>query len=413
MPYLLRLGRAILTCSLAIGSLLALQPAQAGIGGGTLAPNDPQLRYAFPVIAAGFTQPVFVTHAGDARLFVVEQGGVIKIIKNGQTLTAPFLDITTRVRCCTEEGLLGLAFEPGYASTRRFYVYYTNNDGDQVIARYASNGGDSADPASEQILMTIPHPSNSNHNGGWLGFGPDQLLYASVGDGGGGGDPDCTGEDPLDWRGKILRIDVIGKPGYTSPVSNTFMPTAQDQLPEIWAVGLRNAWRNSFDRQTGELWIGDVGQNNREEVNVLAAGAGANFGWSRFEGTATYSNSCTNRTGLTERGPVFDYGHNGAGGSSVTGGYVYRGVQFPSLRGNYYVADFISQRLWSIYKPTPSAAHTTTEVMAAVGFNPSSFGEDVNGELYVVDYGGSVRRLFVWGDPLATYYPAFLPILRR
>jgi glucose/arabinose dehydrogenase len=389
--------------------------AQAGTDGAALATNAPLLRYAFPTIASGFTQPVFVTHAGDARLFVVEQAGVIKVIKNGQVLAAPFLDINARVRCCTEEGLLGLAFEPNFASTRRFYVYYTNNNGDQVIARYLSNGGDGADPNSERILMTIPHPNNGNHNGGWLGFGPDNLLYASIGDGGGGGDPDCTGEDPLDWRGKILRIDVIGKTSYSSPAGNIFMPAAQDQLPEVWAVGLRNAWRNSFDRESGELWLGDVGQDNREEVNVLAAGsnAGANFGWSRFEGTAPFSARCTNRTGQTERSPVFDYGHDSAGGSSVTGGYVYRGAQFPSLRGNYYVADFASRRMWSIYKPAPSAPRAAVLIADTIGFSPSSFGEDVNGELYVVDYGGSVRRLFVWGDPLATYDMVFLPILRR
>lgn len=389
--------------------------ARAGTDGAALAPNAPQLRYTFPVVATGFTQPVFVTHAGDARLFVLEQPGVIKIIKNGQVLAAPFLDISARVRCCTEEGLLGLAFEPDYASTRRFYVYYTNSNGDQIIARYLSNGGDSANPNSERILMTIPHPNNGNHNGGWLGFGPDNLLYASIGDGGGGGDPDCTGEDPLDWRGKILRIDVIGKTSYTSPPNNIFMPTAQDQLPEIWAVGLRNAWRNSFDRESGELWLGDVGEGNREEVNVLAAGAsaGANFGWSRFEGTAQFGDRCSNRSGQTERSPVFDYGHNGAGGSSVTGGYVYRGAQFPSIRGSYYVADFASQRMWSIYKPSPSAAFTAVKILDSIGFSPSSFGEDANGELYLVDYGGSVRRLFVWGDPLATYAAVFLPILRR
>ncbi len=362
-----------------------------------LAPNDARLAHRFAVLASGFASPVFVTHARDERLFVVEQGGLIKIIKNGRVLAQPFLDISTISQCCTEEGLLGLAFEPEYATTRRFYVYYTDNNGDQVIARYLSDGADDADEQSAVIVLTIPHPNNGNHNGGWIGFGPDGLLYAGVGDGGGGGDPDCTGEDPAELRGKILRLDVVGQATYTSPPSNIFMPSPSQQRPEVFAAGLRNPWRNSFDRTTGDLWIGDVGQGAWEEIDRLPAGsaAGANFGWSRFEGTHAYSNNCSNRTGKTETAPIFDYPHGSAGGNSVTGGYVYRGSRFPEIAGNYYFADFSTRRLWATFRSAPSSPYQTVVVANDLGFTPSSFGEDTNGELLVVDYDGAVRRLIV------------------
>ncbi len=360
-------------------------------------PYDARLAHRFAVIASGFTNPVFVTHAKDARLFVVEQGGLIKVIKNGQVLTQPFLDISSISQCCTEEGLLGLAFEPDYATTRRFYVYYTDNNGDQVIARYLSDGADDADEQSGAIVLTIPHPIHGNHNGGWIAFGPDGLLYAGVGDGGGGPDPDCTGENPADLRGKILRLDVVDKDTYTSPPSNIFMPLPSQQRPEVFATGLRNPWRNSFDRATGDLWIGDVGQLKWEEIDRLPGGsaAGANFGWSRFEGSHAYSDSCTNRTGKNETAPIYDYPHGSAGGNSVTGGYVYRGGRFPEIAGNYYFADFSTRRFWATYRPAPSSPFLTVVVTNDLGFSPSSFGEDANGELLIVDYGGTVRRLTV------------------
>lgn len=373
--------------------------ARSGLAlrGPTLAPNDARLQHRFALVASGFANPVFVAHAKDERLFVVEQGGLIKIIKNGRVLAQPFLDISGISQCCTEEGLLGLAFEPEYATTRRFYVYYTDNNGDQVIARYLSDGADDADEQSGVIVLTIPHPNHGNHNGGWIGFGPDNLLYAGVGDGGGGGDPDCTGENPAELRGKILRLNVVGQNTYTSPPSNIFMPSPSQQRPEVFVNGLRNPWRNSFDRANGDLWIADVGQGAREEVNRLPAGsdAGANFGWSRFEGTRAFSNNCSNRTSKTETAPIFDYPHGSAGGNSVTGGYVYRGSRYPEIVGNYYFADFSTRRFWATYRSTPSSPYQTVVVANDLGFTPSSFGEDANGELLVVDYGGSVRLLVV------------------
>ncbi len=396
-------ARTALSVGIALfGMVTASQPAaqardSIALRAPALAPNDARLAHRFAIVASGFASPVFVTHAKDDRLFVVEQGGLIKIIKNGRVLTQPFLDISAISQCCTEEGLLGLAFEPDYATTRRFYVYYTDNNGDQVIARYLSDGADDADEQSAVIVLTIPHPNNGNHNGGWIGFGPDNLLYAGVGDGGGGGDPDCAGENPAELRGKILRLDVVGQATYASPPSNIFMPSASQQRPEVFAAGLRNPWRNSFDRVNGDLWIADVGQSEWEEVNRLPSGsaAGANFGWSRFEGTHAYSNNCSNRTGKTETLPIYDYPHGSAGGNSVTGGYVYRGSRYPEIAGNYYFADFSTRRLWASYRPAQSSPYQTVVVTNDIGFTPSSFGEDANGELLAVDYEGSVRRLIV------------------
>jgi glucose/arabinose dehydrogenase len=357
---------------------------------GVRAPNDPSLSYSFPLLVEGLDEPIFVTHAKDDRLFIAERRGVIRIFKDGALVGTPFLDISDVVYSegYVEEGLLGLAFEPDYATTNRFYVYYTNSAGNQVLARYSANG-DVADKSSARPVLTIPHPGNSNHNGGWIAFGPDSNLYVSVGDGGGGGDPFCAGEDPSDLRGKMLRLNVIGQTTYQSPASNIFSGSQVTQKPEVWAVGLRNAWRNSFDRETGDLWIGDVGQNLYEEISFLAAGAasGANFGWSRFEGKQAFSSGCPNLSGKTAIAPVFDYGHNSNGGSSVTGGYVYRGSKFPGLRGYYFFGDIGSQRLWATYR-NGSNAFQTVVIANNSGTNPSSFGEDQNGELYIVNFGG-------------------------
>ena len=279
------------------------------------------------------------------RLFVVEQGGVIKIIKDGKTLATPFLNITSDVLFNGEQGLLGLAFEPNYKTTGRFYVYHTvQRDGhsDEVIARYtvSSSNPDVADKTTRQEVLYIPHHAlvngtdqdNGNHNGGWIGFGPDSLLYADVGDGGGGGDPFCSGQNADLLLGKVLRLNVVGQVAYTAPTSNTF---TSPQKPEAWAFGLRNPWRASFDRQTGDFYIADVGQGEREEVNFVPAGsaAGLNFGWNRFEGLKAYGNSCTAST-IAPTSPITDYTH--AVGNSITGGYVYRGAAYPWLNGVYF-----------------------------------------------------------------------------
>jgi glucose/arabinose dehydrogenase len=375
--------------------------------------------FALVQVQNGLDTPVFVTHASDERLFYLEQGGRIRIIKNGAVLGPAFLDVSPLVTCCGEQGLLGLAFEPNYASTGRFYIYYTNTSGDQVIARYTVSAGDpdKADPNSRVGILTIPHPTNGNHNGGWLGFGPDGMLYAGVGDGGGGGDPFCAAQNPDDLRGKILRLNVVGQSTYVAPPDNIF---ALPQKPEVWAMGLRNPWRSSFDRQTGDLYIGDVGQGAREEVSHLAAGSpsGADFGWSTYEGSLTYSNSCPDKTtGVIM--PATDYGRSL--GTVVTGGYVYRGNQHAHLNGTYFFGDFDSGRIWALWVPTPTSAFTRTEVINT-DLHISSFGEDSDGELYVVDYGcydnnscnptrpGAIYRLTSQSNLLPRM---FLPMTRR
>ncbi len=404
-----RISRTLFGLAVACAAVLA--PARAHTGAAHIAPNAPTLRYSLPRVASGFDAPVFVTHAGDSRLFVVEQAGTIRIVNNGVVAATPYLSITTQVKRGSEEGLLGLAFEPNFAQTKRLYVYYTDNNGDLQISRFVDAGAPLT-PADEVKILKIPHPDYPNHDGGWIAFGPDRLLYIGVGDGGGGGDPFCAGENPNDLRGKILRIDVIGQTTYATPPGNIFKPN--DQLPEVYALGLRNPWRNAFDRQTGDLWIADVGQDLFEEISVLPAGspAGANFGWSRFEGKSTFANSCTNRSGQPERAPVFDYPHNSSGGYSVTGGYVYRGSN-PDIQGVYYFADFATQRLWATYKPASNGPYETVVISDDIGIAVSSFGEDVNGELYVVNYGGSLHRLAVERVSVQLTRRAFIPVTMR
>lgn len=367
-------------------------PRQSVASADVIPPNSPQVSIALTPFVSGFTQPVFVTHAGDDRLFVVEQAGIIKIIKAGAILPTPFLSITNQVKCCGEQGLLGLAFEPDYKTSGRFYVYHTVlRDGfsDQVIARYQVSGNpDVANPASRVEVLPIPHhvgnEDNGNHNGGWIGFGPDGLLYAGVGDGGGSGDPFCAAQDSNSLLGKMLRINVTGQTTYTLPAGQT---------NPVLHIGLRNPWRASFDRQTGDFYIADVGQGAREEVNVISGSIATtvNFGWSEREGAIAYPRSPACPTSATPRTePFADYGRNV--GSSITGGYVYRGGAFPWLSSVYFFGDFGSGRLFAAWKPNGSMSFTFAEVKDA-GFNISSFGEDRNGELYVVNYAGSVLKL--------------------
>jgi glucose/arabinose dehydrogenase len=416
----------VLSCSAlaAAGFTASVHATKAEPTSLEIAPDDPRIVYSLTPIPTGdLTRPTVVTNAGDTRLFIAEQAGRIKVFKNGGLLGTPFLDVSGLVRCCGEEGLLGLAFEPDYANTGRFYIYYTNNDGDQVIARYnVSNNPDIADSGSAQILMTIPHPDHGNHNGGWLGFGPDDNLYAGVGDGGGGGDPFCAAQNPSDWRGKLLRLNVVGQVTYTVPAGNVFTAT---QEPEVWAIGLRNPWRASFDRQTGDLYIGDVGQSAREEIDFVPgnSGAGLNFGWSQFEGSIPYSDGTSNNgpfdcppSGIAPTQPITDYDRSL--GSTVTGGYVYRGSSYPSLKGVYFYADFGSGKLWAAWKAT-AASPFSTAFIKDTGINVSTFGEDVKGELYLADYGcygadcdrpGQIYRLSAT-DPLGIR--VHLPIVRK
>lgn len=341
-------------------------------------------------IASGLFKPVYLTHAFDSRLFVAEQHGVIRIITDGALLPQPFLDIQDRVGSdSNEQGLLSVAFHRRYGENGRFFLNYTNNNGDTVIARFqVSSDPNVADPASEQILLTLPQPFG-NHNGGQLQFGPDGYLYVGMGDGGAANDPLGNGQDTSTLLGALLRLDVdASDASYAIPPDNPFINSAARN--EIWGYGLRNPWRFSFDRLTGDLYVADVGQNEWEEVHFLAAGrpGGVNFGWNTLEGSHCFSGNC-DTTGLAF--PIFEYSHS-EGGCSVTGGYVYRGQQFPQLWGNYFAGDYCSGNIWATVQ-TEAGAFDTQLVLGNSGLLISSFGEDAAGELYVLDHQGKVLQI--------------------
>ena len=339
-------------------------------------------------VAGGFVQPVHVANTGDGsgRIFVLEQAGRIRILDNGVVLLSPFLDISAKLVCCGEQGLLSVAFPPGFTAKRYFYVNYTRTpDGATVVARYRVSAGNAnaADPASEEVVLTILQPF-SNHNGGQLAFGPDGYLYIGMGDGGSGGDPLNNGQTPGTLLGKLLRIDVeSGAVPYGIPPTNPFLGIA-GYRPEIWALGLRNPWRFSFDRLTGDLYIGDVGQGAVEEVDVQPAGSpgGQNYGWNIMEGGGCYNSTTCNAAGLTL--PIATYDHTQ--GCSITGGMVYRGPGFPDLQGIYFYGDFCNGRIWGLRK---NGARWETAVLLDAGnppLNITTFGEDESGNLYVVNY---------------------------
>lgn len=369
------------------------------------------------VIASGFTQPVQVTHAGDGtrRLFVVEQTGAIKIVQGGQVLATPFLDISAGITCCRERGLLGLAFHPDYERNGFLYVNYTRiSDGATVVARYSvSSDPNRANPNSASTLLTVAQPY-ANHNGGQLLFGPDGYLYIGMGDGGSGGDPQGNGQDKNTLLGAMLRIDVDGGEPYTNPPDNPYVGAVG--ADEIWAIGLRNPWRFSFDRATGDLYIGDVGQGDWEEISYQAAGTpgGLNFGWRCREGAHAYTSSppCDDPTylaGLTD--PIAEYPHTE--GRSVTGGFVYRGTRYPALVGRYFFADYVEGKIWSMMKTgTSPDTWSKPELELDTALNISAFGEDEDGELYVVSYAdGTIRRLADANAPdldLTSYFPIIL-----
>lgn len=349
--------------------------------------------YSWEIIANGLDKPEGLEIPGDGsgRLFIVEQGGLIRILKDGAILPTPFLDLTQKVDCCGERGLLGLAFHPRYAENGYFYVDYTEKEGTQlytVVARYnvSANDPDQADPDSEQRLMRIAQPFQ-NHNGGEVRFGPDGYLYIGLGDGGSEGDPEGNGQSLEILLGKILRIDVDHTQPYSIPPDNPYVEGGG--LWEIWAYGLRNPWRFSFDRLTGDIYIGDVGQDAWEEIDFLPAGSpgGTNFGWSYFEAMHPYRGSPP--TDATFVMPVAEYGHDL--GDSVTGGYVYRGVDLLDWYGVYLYGDFGSGKVWGLlHLPDGSWQNS---LMFETGANISSFGQDENGEIYLVDYSGSIFLL--------------------
>jgi glucose/arabinose dehydrogenase len=345
-------------------------------------------------VQAGLSSPVHVTHAGDGseRLFIVEQAGHVRIRKNGALLDRPFLDINRRVGCCGERGLLSVAFPPNYPARPHFYVYYTDTAGDLVVARYHLTANpDIADPASEEVVLKIGHPVFANHNGGQLAFGADGHLYIGTGDGGGRGDPENHAQDARSLLGKILRIDVESDVfPYAIPATNPYYGNAAGFREEIWAIGMRNPWRFSFDRQTGDLYIGDVGQGAYEEINVQRATSrgGENYGWRCREGRHGYAGHGGECTGRTLTDPVAEYSHSGH--CSVTGGHVYRGRRYADLRGIYFYGDYCSGQIWGLrFEDGAWTAHALLDSDLGI----SSFGEDEEGELYVTDHGGALYRI--------------------
>ena len=345
-------------------------------------------------VASGLDFPVFVTApSGDnTRLFVVEKTGRIRIVKNGSVLSEPFLNVSGKISNGGEQGLLGLAFHPEYAGNGRFVVNYTDTNGDTRIAVYrVSSNPDVADPASEQIVLTVDQPY-SNHNGGMVVFGPDGKLYIGMGDGGSGGDPQNNGQNRNALLGKLLRVELNGAGQLSVPADNPFVGQA-GMRGEIWSYGLRNPWRFSFDRETRDLYLGDVGQNAHEEIDVSGSatqfGKGVNFGWRIMEGSACYSpSSGCDGNGLAL--PVIDYGHGD--GCSVTGGYVYRGADVSAIKGLYFYADYCSGWIRSFRWNGSAAVDRRDWPALDPGGQITSFGEDARGELYVVVSSGKVFR---------------------
>jgi glucose/arabinose dehydrogenase len=353
------------------------------------------LRLELQSVAGGLDTPVGIAHAADGsgRLFIVEKKGRIRVVRNGALANVPFLDITDRVGSSqSEQGLLGLAFHPDYTDNGRFFVNYTNLQGDTVVSRFAVSADPAqAEPASETVLLTLDQPA-ANHNGGHLAFGPDGYLYVGTGDGGAAGDRYGNGQNGQTLLGAMLRLDVDGDQPYAIPASNPFVgdPAVRD---EIWAIGLRNPWRYSFDRLTGDLYIADVGQNLYEEVNFQATGSpgGQNYGWPIMEAAHCFpeDRSC-DQTGLVL--PVVEYAHSQ--GCSVTGGGVYRGQEFPLLEGVYLFGDFCSGRVWGLVSGTDG--NWDTAELAQTDVQISSFGEDESGEMYVLDMGrGELYKIAV------------------
>jgi glucose/arabinose dehydrogenase/mono/diheme cytochrome c family protein len=358
------------------------------------------IEYQWVTVVDNFDSPLDVVDPGDGsgRLFVVEQPGRIMIVQDGQMLPDPFLDVTQLVPLntysgiYTEQGLLGLAFHPKYAENGLFFINYSNRQGDSVVARYAVSPGNPnrADPASAVILLTVDQPFE-DHNGGDLVFGPDGYLYIGFGDGGRPAEPNYNSQDPLKYLGKMLRIDVNADV-YIIPPDNPFVGNP-DYLPEIWALGLRNPWRYSFDRLTGDLYIGDVGQWLYEELDFQPARSrgGENYGWSAWEATHPYLQDATVLGEYTP--PVLEYPHDV--GLSITGGYVYRGETMPGLWGKYIYGDYVGGLVWLAYRDEAGAWQNA--FLMDTGFVISSFGEDAQGEIYLVDYKGGIYRLEALG----------------
>ena len=358
----------------------------------------------------GFSQPLYALGIPDnsGRLLIAQKGGLIRILNpaTGAIAAMPFLDVSGQLSTDGERGLLGLALAPDFQTTGTAYIYLTNPSGAIEIRRYRTllSNADQLDPTTADVILTFPHAGASNHNGGWIDFGPDGFLYVATGDGGGSNDSFGNAQNRNSLLGKMLRIDVNrddfpadSQRDYGIPATNPFATAGG--APEVWAYGLRNSFRNSFDRVTGNLWIGDVGQNAMEEVNLMRpADGGANFGWPLYEGTR--QNTGSNPAGLTFPVTEYTHGNGPVQGSSLTGGYVYRGP-VESLQGQYIFGDFVAGALWSVpiaqlnagaILPSNSFTIRTQSFIPNVGSigNVSSFGQDQVGNLYIVDFDGDI-----------------------
>ena len=359
-----------------------------GDGGTTLPPG--LTLTVNPFISAGLSSPVFLTQPlNDGRIFVVEQAGRIRVIRNGALQATPFLDISSRVLSGGERGMLSVAFHPQYATNHFFYVYFTTqSNGDIRIERFTTTTNpEVADPASTKLIITTAHSLQSNHNGGLVSFGPDGMLYAGLGDGGGAGDPYANGQNYNALLGSLLRLDVDHGDPYAIPADNPFVGQT-NRRGEIWAKGLRNPWRYAFDQPTGLLYIADVGQSLHEEVDVEPANdGGLNYGWNVMEGGSCYNATTCTQTNLEV--PLIDYGHS-SGACSITGGYVYRGSAIPGIRGHYFYSDYCSGFLRS-FRYSNGAAVDEKDwglTMSAV----TSFGVDAAGEIYIMS-GDTILKL--------------------
>ena len=400
------LNRFACTCLL---SVLACCGCATSVTVVTLPPTP--ATFDLLTIATGFTTPLDIEQPNDTsgRLFVVEQGGKIQIIEsNGTRASTPFLDVSGLQGFVSggELGLLGLAFHPQYSTNRRFFVNYTRQISGQyqtVIAQFTASttNAEFADPATQQIILLVNQPFN-NHKAGALHFGPDTFLYIALGDGGSEGDPQCNGQNINNLLGKILRIDVNSTPPagqtYVIPPNNPFVGKSSG-LGEIWLYGLRNPFRFSFDNSTGLLWIGDVGQNTYEEIDLISPQqAGGNLGWNIMEGNSVYTPSTCTKTGTTLTAPIFTYDHS-LGDDAIIGGYVYHGSKAPALAGAYIFGDYVSGRVWTLTQDS-TGAWTRTQITNTASNDLSSFGQDQAGEIYIARItSGAVVRLHQVGQP--------------